>query len=245
LEYSSATTITITKNSKPEITTATTVITYPYTVGGSDGVVANQCSGFVYCIQPKIRSTKAGTLHIIPQTTSDTPSASASWTTRAEYSTVSVTANTDKTLTTYDIHEKLSSYPATRTSKIYWRLAFYVNDGIENSDTVYLSGDYYAYAIAGAPSSITVYNSHNGSNISGTNSGQIGTKVGLAFPYDSSMPAGLGTVVSVTATKTGDTNTSYTVTLNSLSYSGNTMELRFTLPDNIPSATALTFNAIL
>lgn len=241
LEYSSSVSITITKQTKPTLTIAAvgssgSAIT-TYTVNGSNGASGSD-KGYAYAATPKITASRQGTLHIIPQTSD---SVSGTWTDRTEFSTVQVTSTSATSLSTYNIHSIIQNagFASTRTTKIYWRLKFYLNDGLEDTALAYFP-DSGAYCISGAPTSITIYNQHaSAANISGTKTGEIWNKITVSIPADTSITNSINSIKNVTVTN------SYTITKTSYERSGNSDRIKLTLPDDIPGGTNLSFTLTL
>lgn len=242
LEYSAEyAAITVTANTKP-VVSAVSATVQQEKFGGSTTPSSTYCSGYGYLVTPSVTCTKTGTLHVVAYISSSI--SSPSWAFQGELTSQTITQTTSQTLVEYNMHTILptaSPYGATRTDPIYWRLGFYLNDGVENSDTVYFTGAKNGYAIPGAPTTaqVTIYNQWGTSDISGTNSGEIATKFTVKFPKDTSVASGISSINSISLIKTG-TTTSYQVGQNSFTYSGDYAYLQLQITSDVPSETSLT-----
>lgn len=241
LEYSdSSSSITITKNIAPVVSEVNATVVAEKK--GSDTGINTDCSGYAYLITPTVTCTKTGTLSIILYTSPVL--GSPVWTNRGTLATVTINTTSAQTLGQQNVHTKLptaSPYVPTRTDPIYWRLGFQLWDDIENSEVKYFSGSQKGYAIPGAPKAeqITVYNQWGTSDITGTNAGEIATKFTVKFPKDTTVASGLNSITSISLIKTG-TTTSYQVSQNSFTYSGDDSYLQLQINSDVPSETNLT-----
>lgn len=239
LEYSSATNISISLNTKPSISSVTENAISTYSALGGTGT-SNYQKGYAYAIQPKITVNKTGTLKIaVEMENSNTTSSTTEYGYIYSLPDYSLTSISNVELYSYNIHEavvKNFSEATRQSTNIKWRLKFILNDGYENSDAVYYPDNGYYYTIARAPTLIASYNQFADSNITGTNTGQVWRQVRMKFYDDTSV-----TSVSVAATAGGIAVTP----TSSTSVNGNYRYVDVTLPDNIAGNSAIVITASL
>ena len=244
IEYSSATPISITLNTKPVINNIEVNTISTYTALNSNGIDGYQ-KGYADAIQPKITANKGGTLKIMVEmsgSNSTTSTTSYDYTyTLPDYN---LTSYDNVVLNTYDINTAAVnkfSEEIRQSINIKWRLKFILTDGIDDSDAKYFPAGGYFYAIAHAPLLDASFNRFSDSKVPGTIADQIWREVRMKFYNDTSTP-----IVSVTATTTTDDgkeislNTTFTT-----SVSGNNRYVDITLPDNINSNANINITASL
>ena len=244
IEYSSATPISITLNTKPVINNIEVNTISTYTALNSNGIDGYQ-KGYADTIQPKITANKGGTLKIMVEmsgSNSTTSTTSYDYTyTLPDYN---LTSYNNVILNTYDINTAAVnkfSEEIRQSTNIKWRLKFILTDGIDDSDAKYFPAGGYFYAIAHAPLLDAFFNRFADSKVPGTIADQIWREVRMKFYNDTSTP-----IVSVTATTTTDDgkeislNTAFTT-----SVSGNNRYVDITLPDNINSNANINITASL
>lgn len=239
IEYSSPTSISISLNTKPEISSVEANIISTYIALDSNGIVEFQ-KGYADTIQPKITADKGGTLKIMVEmsaSNSTTSTTSYDYTyTLPDYNS---TSYNNVILNTYDINTAAVnkfSEEIRQSTNIKWRLKFILNDGIDDSDAKYFPADGYFYAIAHAPSLNGPFNQFDNKDIEGTKSRQIWREVRMKFYNDTSTP-----IVSVIATAN---NVPLSATF-ATSVSGNNRYVDITLPDNIVSKATINITASL
>lgn len=225
LEYSSATAKTITKNTQPSLSVASATTSTYKALGSSS-------ASYTQSIQLTINGTKTGTVTVTPQFARGT---STTFTDGGVLQSYSLTAaNTNKALNNYDINKAAASagyvFNSSNTTNLKWRLKLVLNDGVENSSTIYYpdSGN---YTLAGVPTTITKYNQFANSNITGTTAGQVGTQVRVRFYNDESVTTISTTVKSGTTTLTGVSQQT--------AVSGNYRNVDLTLPSTVTSEATL------
>lgn len=239
IEYSSATNISISLNTKPSISSVTSHSLSSYNAWGGTGVSGYQY-GYAYAVTPKISVNKTGTLMVTAELEcrNDTSSQFAK---KYDYSfpNYSVTSTSNVILNNYDLHTAAVAKVAESTRQSYnvrWRLKFVLNDGSEQSDAVYWPVSGYYYTIAKSPTLTASYNQFKNSNITGTNTGQVWRKVRMKFYNDTSV-----TSFSVAATAGGTAIFPNATT----STDGTYRYVDVTLPDNIPGNSAIVITASL
>lgn len=244
IEYSSPTSISISLNTKPVISSVEANTISTYTALNSNGIDGYQ-KGYADAIQPKITADKGGTLKIMVEmsgSNSTTSTTSYDYTyTLPDYNS---TSYNNVILNTYDINTAAVnkfSKEIRQSTNIKWRLKFILNDGIDDSDAKYFPADGYFYAIAHAPSLRYSYNQFENSDIEDTNKGEIWREVRMRFYNDGSTPT-----VSVTATATTTDNKDISLSATfTTSISGNERYVDITLPDNIDSEATINITASL
>ena len=228
IEYSPATSINITLNTKPVIENIEANTISTYTALNSNGIDGYQ-KGYVDTIQPKITANKGGTLKIMVEMSNSNNTDS---TTTYDYTYTlpdyNLTSYNNVILDTYDINtaavNKFSEAIRSSTN-IKWRLKFILTDGIDDSDAKYFPADNgYFYTIAHSPSLLGSYNRFKDSNIEGTNGKEIWRKVRMKFYNDTSTPIA-SVIAKVDNTLLSATFTTFT--------SGNERYVDITLPDGI------------
>ena len=239
MEYSSPTSISISLNTKPKISSVEANTISTYIALDSNGIDKFQ-KGYADIIQPKITADKGGTLKIMVEmsaSNSTTSTTSYDYTyTLPDYNS---TSYNNVILNTYDINTAAVnkfSEEIRQSTNIKWRLKFILNDGIDDSDAKYFPADGYFYAIAHTPSLNGPFNQFDNKDIEGTKSRQIWRKVRMKFYNDTSTP-----IVAVTAI-TNNTSLSATFTTTT---SGNERYVDITLPDNIESEATINITASL
>ena len=239
IEYSPATSINITLNTKPVIKNIEVNTISTYTALNGNGINEYQ-KGYADKIQPKITANKSGTLKIIVEMSS---SNNTNLTTTYDYTYTfkdyKLTSYDNVILDTYDINiaavNKFSK-ETLKSTNIKWRLKFILTDGIDNSNAKYFPADGYFYTIAHSPSLDASFNRFADSKIPGTIANQIWREVRMQFYNDTSTP-----IISVTA-KANDTLLS--ATFNTFT-SGNERYVDITLPDGIEGGSEVQITASL
>lgn len=239
IEYSSATSINITLNTKPVIKNIEVNTISTYTALNGNGINGYQ-KGYADKIQPKITANESGTLKIIVEmsgSNSTTSMTSYDYTyTLPDYK---LTSYDNVILDTYDINiaavNKFSE-ETLKSTNIKWRLKFILTDGIDDSDARYFPADGYFYTIAHSPSLDASFNRFADSKVPGTIANQIWREVRMKFYNDTSTP-----IVSVTAIVNNVPLSATFVT----SVSGNNRYVDITLPDNIASKATINITASL
>lgn len=239
IEYSSATSINITLNTKPVIKNIEVNTISTYTALNGNGINGYQ-KGYADKIQPKITANESGTLKIIVEmsgSNSTTSMTSYDYTyTLPDYK---LTSYDNVILDTYDINiaavNKFSE-ETLKSTNIKWRLKFILTDGIDDSDARYFPADGYFYTIAHSPSLDASFNRFADSKVPGTIANQIWREVRMKFYNDTSTP-----IVSVTAIAN---NVPLSATF-ATSVSGNNRYVDITLPDNIASKATINITASL
>lgn len=235
LEYSSPTSVTITLNVKPVISSLTYQTLGSYTALGGDGATDYQ-QGYACNIAPKITVSEVGTVTIeLEYYSSDaTTTWSSSSVSRATMLQTAISTTSGVVLSSCNIHQ----YISLGATNIHWRIRAKINDGIEDSDYVYFpsssSGQY--YAIAHASPLLASYNQFANSDIIGTNAGEVWRNVRMTVYNDTSVP-----VATTSAVVNGLTLTATTVT----SVDGVYRYIDVTLPDGIASEATITITAAL
>lgn len=239
IEYSSATPISITLNTKPVINNIEVNTISTYTALNSNGIDGYQ-KGYADAIQPKITANKGGTLKIMVEmsgSNSTTSTTSYDYTyTLPDYN---LTSYDNVILNTYDINTAAVnkfSEEIRQSTNIKWRLKFILTDGIDDSDAKYFPAGGYFYAIAHAPLLLDSYNQFDNKNIEDTKEREIWREVRMKFYNDTST-----SIVSVTATA----NNAPLSTTFATSVSGNNRYVDITLPDNIASKATINITASL
>lgn len=239
IEFSSATSISITSNVKPSISSVTSYSLSSYNAWGGTGASGYQY-GYAYAVTPKISVNKTGTLMVTAELEwwNDT---SKQFAKDYDYSfpNYSMTSTSNVILNNYDLHTAAVAKVAESTRQSYdvrWRLKFVLSDGSEQSNAVYWPADGYYYTIAKPPTLTASYNQFADSNITGTNTGQVWRQVRMKFYNDTSV-----TSISVAATA-GGIAVSPT---SSTSVNGNYRYVDITLPDNIAGSSAIVITASL
>lgn len=207
LQYSSATSKSITKNTKPVISSATYNARTMYDALGGNGTTGSQL-GYASAITPKISTNKTGTILVeLEYYSSDNTTAwSSSSVTRKTLQQSSISATSNVVLNNYNIHQ----YISLGSNNIHWRLRFRLSDSVESSDYVYYPASNQYYSIARASSVISKFNQFSTTNVSGTIDGEIWRNVRLKIYNDTSVPLATvaakvnGTSVSASATTSVD-----------------------------------------
>lgn len=239
IEYSSATTKSITSNVKPSISSVTSYSLSSYNAWGGTGASGYQY-GYAYAVTPKISVNKTGTLMVTAEL-EYWNNTSSQFTKDYDYSfpNYSMTSTSNVILNNYDLHTaavaKVEKF-IRRSYDVRWRLKFVLSDGSEQSDAVYWPANGYYYTIAKPPTLTASYNQFSDSNITGTNSGQVWRQVRMKFYNDTSV-----TSISVTATAGGIAVSPTSTT----SVNGNYRYVDVTLPDNIAGSSAIVITASL
>ena len=245
IEYSSATSINITLNTKPVIKNIEVNTISTYTALNGNGINKYQ-KGYADKIQPKITANKSGTLKIIVEmSNSNNTDSTTTYDQTYTFKDYKLTSYDNVILDTYDINiaavNKFSE-ETLKSTNIKWRLKFVLTDGIDDSDAKYFpTEEGYFYAIAHAPSLRDYYNQFDNKDIKGTNKGEIWREVRMKFYNDTSTP-----IVSVTATAT--TPNGKVISLNTsvdTSTSGNERYVDITLPDGIEGGSEVQITASL
>lgn len=229
LAYSSATSKSVSKNTKPSISSVTHNALGSYSALGGNGTESYQL-GYASSITPKITTNKTGTVTVELEyyASNATTVWSSSSVSRATMQTVSISSTSNVVLNNSNIHQ----YISLGSTNIHWRLRLRMSDGIEYSDYVYYpasSGGKY-YSVARPSSLLASYNQFANSNISGTIAGEIWRNVRLKIYNDTS-----ATLASATATAGGVAVTATTAT----SVDGVYRYVDVTLPDGISSGASI------
>ena len=229
LAYSSATYKSVSKNTKPSISSVTHNALGSYSALGGNGTESYQL-GYASSITPKITTNKTGTITVELEyyASNATTTWSSSSVSRATMQTVNISSTSNVVLNNSNIHQ----YISLGSTNIHWRLRLRMSDGIEYSDYVYYpasSGGKY-YSIARPSSLLASYNQFANSNISGTIAGEIWRNVRLKIYNDTS-----ATLASATATAGGVAVTATTAT----SVDGVYRYVDVTLPDGISSGASI------
>lgn len=221
LEYSSAVTITVTKNVKPNISAST----FSPTSYLAQNTAANT-NTYVSSVGVTATCNKSCTMTIqVLYGTTSSPSTSGYSTTK------SITTTSSQTIGTYNINDLLKTvYNGVR---LYFKIRISVTDGLENGNSI----DSSVYSIAAKPS-ITIYDQFSTSNLY---SGYAYDKIRLAYYKDGSM-----TTTSVTITVSDGTPPTYNST-PTLSVSGNTQyaDVTITNPSSLKTGETLTITLTL
>lgn len=220
LEYGSSTSITITRNSKPSFTASASAVNY--TALGTTDVYEN-------LITPTVTCSKTGSLNLtVMYATNDGTSLSSS----INMLTKSITTTSATSLGQLS----MSSYLKTvyNQTRLNYRLKLVLNDGVENSDVVYLPSSSNYYSLAAAPSVTAHYNQHDNSTISGTDPDKIYQQARLKFQNDTSVTT---RSVSVTAN-------SEVVAISSpvFTVTGTDCYCDITIPESVTGGSQLIFN---
>lgn len=245
IEYSSATSINITLNTKPVIKNIEVNTISTYTALNGNGINGYQ-KGYADKIQPKITANKIGTLKIIVEmSNSNNTDSTTTYDQTYTFKDYKLTSYDNVILDTYDINiaaVRKFSETIRKFTNIKWRLKFVLTDGIDDSDAKYFpTDDGYFYTIAHAPSLRDYYNQFDNKDIKGTNKGEIWREIRMKFYNDTSTP-----IVSVTATAT--TPNGKVISLNTsvdTSTSGNERYVDITLPDGIEGGSEVQITASL
>lgn len=235
LEYSTATSQSITVNARPAVTSVTYDSLGTYTALGGNGIEGYQL-GYASNITPKISVNKTGTVTVgVEYYTSNGTEAFDTQGTGYGYINIQqipVTTTTDIVLSNYNIHQ----YITLGTTNVHWRMYFRLNDGSENSGWVYYpsesSGQY--YTIAHAPALLASYNQFANSDVAGTITGEVWRNVRLKVYNDTSVPLVTASAVvnglTLTATATSSTDSDYRY-------------IDVTLPDGIDGGASIAITA--
>lgn len=239
IEYSSATNISISLNTKPSISSVTSSSLSSYNAWGGTGASGYQY-GYAYAVTPKISVNKTGTLMVTAEL-EYWNNTSSQFTKDYDYSfpNYSMTSTSNVVLNNYDLHTAAVAKVAESTRQSYdvrWRLKFVLSDGLEQSNAVYWPASGYYYTIAKSPTLTNSYNQFADSNITGTNTGQVWRRVRMKFYNDTSV-----TTISVAATVGGIAVSPTSTT----SVNGNYRYVDVTLPDNIAGSSAIAITASL
>ena len=240
IEYSPATSINITLNTKPVIKNIEVNTISTYTALNGNGINKYQ-KGYADKIQPKITANKSGTLKIIVEmSNSNNTDSTTTYDQTYTFKDYKLTSYDNVILDTYDINiaavNKFSE-ETLKSTNIKWRLKFVLTDGIDDSDAKYFpTEEGHFYAIAHAPSLDASFNRFADSKVPGTIANQIWREVRMKFYNDTSTP-----IVSVTATAN---NVLLSATF-ATSVSGNNRYVDITLPDNIASKATINITASL
>ena len=245
IEYSPATSINITLNTKPVISNIEVNTISTYTALNGNGIDRYQ-KGYADTIQPKITANKGGTLKImVEMSNSNNTDSTTTYDQTYTFKDYNLTSYNNVILDTYDINiaaVRKFSETIRKFTNIKWRLKFVLTDGIDDSDAKYFpTDDGYFYTIAHAPSLRDYYNQFDNKDIKGTNKGEIWREVRMKFYNDTSTP-----IVSVTATAT--TPKGEVISLNTsvdTSTSGNERYVDITLPDGIEGGSDVQITASL
>ena len=235
LAYSSPVSITITLNVKPVISGLTYQTLGSYTALGGDGATGYQ-QGYACNIAPKITVSEVGTVTIeLEYYSSDaTTTWDSSSVTRVTMLQTSISSTSGVILNSCNIHQ----YITLGATNVHWRIRAKINDGIEDSDSVYFpsasSGQY--YAIAHASPLLASYNQFANSDIIGTNTGDVWRNVRMKVYNDTSVP-----VATASAVVNGLTLTATAVS----SVDGVYRYVDVTLPDGIASEATIAITAAL
>lgn len=240
IEYSPATSINITLNTKPVIKNIEVNTISTYTALNGNGINKYQ-KGYADKIQPKITANKSGTLKIIVEmSNSNNTDSTTTYDQTYTFKDYKLISYDNVILDTYDINiaavNKFSE-ETLKSTNIKWRLKFVLTDGIDDSDAKYFpTEEGHFYAIAHAPSLDASFNRFADSKVPGTIANQIWREVRMKFYNDTSTP-----IVSVTATAN---NVLLSATF-ATSVSGNNRYVDITLPDNIASKATINITASL
>ena len=239
IEYSPATTKSITFNVKPSISSVTSSSLSSYNAWGGTGASSYQY-GYAYAVTPKISANKTGTLMVTAELEYGN-NTSSQFAKDYDYSfpNYSLTSTSNVVLNNYDLHTAAVAKVAESIRQSYdvrWRLKFVLSDGLEQSNAVYWPADGYYYTIAKSPTLTASYNQFADSNITGTNTGQVWRQVRMKFYDDTSV-----TTISVSATAGGIAVSPTSTT----SVNGNYRYVDITLPDNIVGSSAIVITASL
>ena len=240
IEYSPATSINITLNTKPVIKNIEVNTISTYTALNGNGINKYQ-KGYADKIQPKITANKSGTLKIIVEmSNSNNTDSTTTYDQTYTFKDYKLTSYDNVILDTYDINiaavNKFSE-ETLKSTNIKWRLKFVLTDGIDDSDAKYFpTEEGHFYAIAHAPSLDASFNRFADSKVPGTIANQIWREVRMKFYNDTSTP-----IVSVTATAN---NVLLSATF-ATSVSGNNRYVDITLPDNIASKATINITVSL
>lgn len=241
IEYSSPTSISISLNTKPEISSVEANTISTYIALDSNGIVEFQ-KGYADTIQPKITADKGGTLKIMVEmsaSNSTTSTTSYDYTyTLPDYNS---TSYNNVILNTYDINTAAVnkfSEEIRQSTNIKWRLKFILNDGIDDSDAKYFPAGGYFYTIAHSPSLDASFNRFADSKIPDTIANQIWREVRMKFYNDTSTP-----IVSVTATANNVPLSATFATSTSTDKKYRYVDI--TLPDNITSKATINITTSL
>ena len=245
IEYSPATSINITLNTKPVIKNIEVNTISTYTALNGNGIDRYQ-KGYADTIQPKITANKSGTLKIIVEmSNSNNTDSTTTYDQTYTFKDYKLTNYDNVILDTYDINiaaVRKFSETIRKFTNIKWRLKFVLTDGIDDSDAKYFpTEEGYFYTIAHSPSLRDYYNQFDNKDIKGTNKGEIWREVRMKFYNDTSTP-----IVSVTATAT--TPKGEVISLNTsvdTSTSGNERYVDITLPDGIEGGSDVQITASL
>ena len=244
IEYSSATSINITLNTKPVIKNIEVNTISTYTALNGNGIDGYQ-KGYADRIQPKITANEGGTLKImVEMSNSNNTDSTTTYDQTYTLPDYNLTSYNNVILDTYDINiaaVRKFSETIRKFTNIKWRLKFVLTDGIDDSDARYFPADGYFYTIAHAPSLRDYYNQFDNKDIKDTNKGEIWREVRMKFYNDTSTP-----IVSVTATAT--TPNGKAISLNTsvdTSTSGNERYVDITLPDGIEGGSDVQITASL
>lgn len=238
LEYSnSATSQTVTVNTKPQLTNPTYDSITTYNALNGTGIEGYQL-GYANVITPKVTTSKTGTLAVDLEYYNSANNETTTWDSsgainRAVLQEKPVSSAGTITSNSANIHQFIT----LGATNIHWRLRFRFNDGIEDSDPVYYpssSSEEY-YAIARAPSLGAAYNQFDNSNISGTITGEVWRNVRLVVYNDTSVP-----LTNVTAISDGST-----ISISNLTTSTDSANryIDITLPDGIASGVTISITA--
>ena len=245
IEYSPATSINITLNTKPVIKNIEVNTISTYTALNGNGINKYQ-KGYADKIQPKITANKSGTLKIIVEmSNSNNTDSTTTYDQTYTFKDYKLTSYDNVILDTYDINiaaVRKFSETIRKFTNIKWRLKFVLTDGIDDSDAKYFpTDDGYFYTIAHSPSLRDYYNQFDNKDIKGTNKGEIWRKVRMKFYNDTSTP-----IVSVTTTAT--TPNGKVISLNTsidTSTNGNERYVDITLPDGIEGGSDVQITVLL
>ena len=239
IEYSSPTSISISLNTKPEISFVEANTISTYIALDSNGIVEFQ-KGYADTIQPKITADRGGTLKImVEMSASNSTTSTTSYDYTYTLPDYNLTNYDNVILNTYDINTAAVnkfSEEIRQSTNIKWRLKFILTDGIDDSDAKYFPADGYFYTIAHSPSLDASFNRFADSKVPDTIANQIWREVRMKFYNDTSTP-----IVSVTATAN---NVPLSATF-ATSVSGNNRYVDITLPDNIASKATINITASL
>ena len=217
-DYSNAVTQVIIINDKPQIGSVECLTVTPYTALGGNGITGDYQLGYVNEVTPVISPSENGKINVILESYSSDDT--DIWDDEATINSMDLIKDFDVVsgpaieLTTCHIHKGIS----LGSENVHWRLKFILNDGIEDSDPIYFPNNDGAYegkyyTIAHAPSLEHKYNQFSNSDITGTTSGEIGSKIRLVAYKDTSMTGGVE-VIATTGTNT--------ITVNSVATSYDT-----------------------
>lgn len=233
LAYSSATSKSISKNTKPVISSASYNARGMYSALGGDGITGSQL-GYANTITPIISTNKTGTITVDLEyySSNNTTTWDSTSISRATVQNSAISSTSSVVLNNYNIHQ----YISLGTTNIHWRLRFKLTDSLESSDYVYYpsssSGEY--YAIARPSPLLASYNQFGNSDIIGTITGEIWRRVRLKVYDDTSTP-----LISAAATVNGAAvaATAATTTDNEYRY------IDIELPDGLDSGATINVTA--